>query len=145
MMQFRILIPLKIARNPPSSPKLACGSYSGASCHCARSKLVLGSEFRVHAAGWGDRPEPPEGGTPNGGSVKMRPSYSPITPRAKAVSRATLATAVHDAGAWSACIKLGGRLEDFARATHGGVTSEPLSGRNQSSRNFLPLRGLNKG
>jgi hypothetical protein len=34
----------------------------------------LGSEFRVYAAKRDNYSEPPEGGTPNGGSVKMCPA-----------------------------------------------------------------------
>jgi hypothetical protein len=38
-----------------------------------RSKRAFRSEFRVYAAKSGGRLEPPEGGTPNGGSARMRP------------------------------------------------------------------------
>jgi len=39
-----------------------------------RSKLAFRLEFRVYAAKGGEGPEPPEGGTPNGGSARMRHS-----------------------------------------------------------------------
>ncbi len=46
---------------------------NGASAHCPRSKRAFCSEFRVYAAKGGECSEPPEGGTPNGGGVRMRP------------------------------------------------------------------------
>jgi hypothetical protein len=45
----------------------------GASAHYPRSKRAFRSEFRVYAAKGGECPEPPEGGTPNGGNARMRP------------------------------------------------------------------------
>ena len=45
----------------------------GASAHFPRSKRAFRSEFRVYAAKGGECPEPPEGGTPNGGNARMRP------------------------------------------------------------------------
>ena len=35
---------------------------------------MLGLESRIYAARWIEPAEPPKGGTPNGGSVKLRPS-----------------------------------------------------------------------
>ena len=46
---------------------------ANASGYRRRSTRAPRLEFRVYAAPWGEGPEPPEGGTPNGISVRMRP------------------------------------------------------------------------
>src|SRR5438045_2533895 len=53
---------------------------AGASAHGPRSEQAGRSKFRVQAARHADAPEPPEGGTPNGGNPRVLTSAAASRP-----------------------------------------------------------------